>query len=157
MDLAILPEDDRRYARTLRTMTESNPTASRAKMGWFVVGIVAIGLVWGWLLPAISQWTSVQQRVEMIRQSGINPSAVFYSDHPSIREIELRTQQHRRTGDRTLVSKRGRLPSLSRVSRRQRRLFSDACSVAVRRHGARTSIESVWRDSRKSDDGLSSL
>lgn len=53
--------------------------------------IVAIGtFIWLGVLPRIAEMESVQQRVQKYRDAGIETGAVFYSDHPSMRDIERR-------------------------------------------------------------------
>ncbi len=51
---------------------------------------VAIVMAWVWLvlLPRISEIPAVTQRIEKLREAGINPTAVFYTDHPGMKDIE---------------------------------------------------------------------
>jgi hypothetical protein len=44
--------------------------------------------VWMFVLPVLGEFTSVRQRIEGNRAAGINPTAVFYTDHPSMADIE---------------------------------------------------------------------
>lgn len=54
-------------------------------------GIVAAGVaIWLGLLPQLAQLDSVQKRVQKYRNAGIETGAVFYSDHPAMRDIERR-------------------------------------------------------------------
>jgi hypothetical protein len=53
--------------------------------------VIASGLaIWLGVLPRIADLESVQQRVQRYRDAGIETGAVFYSDHPSMRDIERR-------------------------------------------------------------------
>jgi biopolymer transport protein ExbB/TolQ len=57
----------------------------------FLWGIIAAAVaIWGILLPQIAQFASVQERVRKYREAGIETGAVFYSDHPAMRDIERR-------------------------------------------------------------------
>lgn len=54
-------------------------------------GIIAAALAtWTILLPQIAQIDSVQKRVQRYREAGIETGAVFYSDHPAMKDIERR-------------------------------------------------------------------
>lgn len=54
------------------------------------LAVVAIVMAWIWLvlLPRIAEIPAVTQRIEKLRTAGINPTAVFYTDHPGMKEIE---------------------------------------------------------------------
>jgi hypothetical protein len=40
------------------------------------------------VLPVVGEFPSVRQRIEGNRAAGINPTAVFYTDHPAMADIE---------------------------------------------------------------------
>ncbi|MCD0460721.1 hypothetical protein [Roseiconus lacunae] len=44
--------------------------------------IVVIVLLWGIVLPRLSQTTTVRQREAWLEQKGIDPAAMFYTDLP---------------------------------------------------------------------------
>jgi hypothetical protein len=48
----------------------------------------AIALVWLVFLPALSTLDSVRQRIDKNHAAGIDPTAVFYTDHPGMADIE---------------------------------------------------------------------
>ena len=52
--------------------------------------LLAILAVWLIVLPAVSQMDPVRHRIDANREAGINPTAVFYTDHPSMADIERR-------------------------------------------------------------------
>jgi hypothetical protein len=39
-------------------------------------------LIWGQLLPRVAATESFRKKRESLKQHGINPAAVFYTDHP---------------------------------------------------------------------------
>lgn len=45
-------------------------------------------VLWTWILPRISDLDVVRNRIEKNRAAGINPTAVFYTDHPGMSSIE---------------------------------------------------------------------
>jgi hypothetical protein len=47
-----------------------------------------IAFVWLFLLPSLSTLASIRQRIDGNRAAGINPTAVFYTDHPGMADIE---------------------------------------------------------------------
>ncbi|MFN7877075.1 MAG: hypothetical protein ACK5PB_17285 [Pirellula sp.] len=47
-------------------------------------------VLWGFVLPRIATWESVRNRVNRFSEAGINPAAIYYTDHPSMQEIEAR-------------------------------------------------------------------
>lgn len=55
----------------------------------FLAAVVIIA-VWLVVLPALGQLASVRQRIEGNHAAGINPTAVFYTDHPAMTDIERR-------------------------------------------------------------------
>jgi hypothetical protein len=58
-----------------------------------LVGLV-VGFVWLYVLPRIGESPSVQHRIQRFRQAGINPTAVFYTDHPEMANIERNIAAH---------------------------------------------------------------
>ncbi|XZE43226.1 hypothetical protein SH467x_002779 [Pirellulaceae bacterium SH467] len=58
---------------------------------WLLFSVAAFGsAIWLGVLPRIAEMESVQQRVQRYRDAGIETGAVFYSDHPAMRDIERR-------------------------------------------------------------------
>jgi len=53
--------------------------------------IIIVG-VWLFLLPRVSDIPSVRARIDSNRGAGINPTAVFYTDHPGMADIERSVQ-----------------------------------------------------------------
>jgi hypothetical protein len=51
---------------------------------------VAIIALWLVVLPALGQLASVRHRIDGNHAAGINPTAVFYTDHPAMTDIERR-------------------------------------------------------------------
>ena len=54
--------------------------------------VAIIFCVWIYLLPALGELKSVQTRIEKNRAAGINPTAVFYTDHPAMVDIERKIE-----------------------------------------------------------------
>jgi hypothetical protein len=73
-------------------MTSSDRTTCWPKLLCFALAI--LGLVVGWLavLPSLGELPLIQEQIEAMRQQGINPSAIYYSDHPGHRDWERRIQ-----------------------------------------------------------------
>jgi len=44
--------------------------------------------IWMFVLPVVSEFPSVRHRINGNRAAGINPTAVFYTDHPGMSDIE---------------------------------------------------------------------
>lgn len=65
---------------------QRNHNGSIALLGF----VVAVVVMWGLILPRVARWQSVQDRADRFSKAGINPAAIYYSDHPSMREIEAR-------------------------------------------------------------------
>jgi hypothetical protein len=59
-----------------------------------VISLFAIGFVWLIVLPRIAQYPTVRARIEKNRAAGINPTAVFYTDHPGMGNIERSMAAH---------------------------------------------------------------
>lgn len=55
---------------------------------FFFFGVIVV--CWGFVLPRLAKVPSVRDRIDRFEQAGINPSAVFYTDHPKMAEIERR-------------------------------------------------------------------
>lgn len=60
----------------------------------FLLSAPLIVFVWTVLLPILADHPHVRQRIEANHTAGINPTAVFYTDHPGMQEIELSIQSH---------------------------------------------------------------
>jgi hypothetical protein len=48
---------------------------------WLIVWGVGGLLTWGVFLPYLSRATGIDRRVQDLERQGVNPSALFYSDH----------------------------------------------------------------------------
>jgi len=57
----------------------------------FCIMLVIAG-VWMIILPLVSDLPTVRKRIENNRTAGINPTAVFYTDHPGMVDIERNIQ-----------------------------------------------------------------
>lgn len=51
---------------------------------------LVIVVIWLLVLPALGHLTSVRKRIDGNHAAGINPTAVFYTDHPAMADIERR-------------------------------------------------------------------
>jgi hypothetical protein len=62
--------------------------------------LTAIAIIWGSILPRLATFDAVRSRIDSNRKAGINPTAVFYTDHPTMTDIENRIEarqwHHRR-------------------------------------------------------------
>jgi hypothetical protein len=59
-----------------------------------LVVVLLLGFfLWGFVLPRIAEWESVRNRAERFSKAGINPAAIYYSDHPGMNEIEGRVER----------------------------------------------------------------
>jgi hypothetical protein len=65
----------------------SQPLIGVVRLSLATVAIMAVWLV---VLPAVGELASVRQRIEGNHAAGINPTAVFYTDHPAMADIERR-------------------------------------------------------------------
>lgn len=54
--------------------------------------LASVSMIWLTILPRIGQVPTVRMRIESNQAAGINPTAVFYSDHPSMRETERKIE-----------------------------------------------------------------
>ncbi|MCY2976196.1 MAG: hypothetical protein NTW52_16195 [Planctomycetota bacterium] len=54
----------------------------------FACACAVVVAVWMLVLPVVGDFPSVRQRIEGNRAAGINPTAVFYTDHPAMADIE---------------------------------------------------------------------
>jgi hypothetical protein len=54
----------------------------------FFVGCLGLAVVWGWLLPWLNQRASIERYIAAMRSAGVNPSAVYYTEHPNQRQWE---------------------------------------------------------------------
>jgi len=57
-----------------------------------VIAFTCITIVWMSILPRIGQLPSVRKRIESNQAAGINPTAVFYTDHPGMRQTERKIE-----------------------------------------------------------------
>jgi hypothetical protein len=60
----------------------------RVQSAKLVLALIAISCFWTIVLPRVGELAFVRQRIEMNRAAGINPTAVFYTDHPGMGNIE---------------------------------------------------------------------
>jgi hypothetical protein len=49
----------------------------------FLGSLVVLLVCWGWILPWVNSCQDVRQYVERQRSAGINPSSLYYTEHPS--------------------------------------------------------------------------
>ena len=68
---------------------------TRWKSPSFLGCLTAMAIVWGWVLPRLATLDAVRSRIDSNRRAGINPTAVFYTDHPTMPEIENRIEARR--------------------------------------------------------------
>jgi len=54
----------------------------------FILACTIIIAIWMFVLPVVSDFPSVRHRIDGNRDAGINPTAVFYTDHPGMADIE---------------------------------------------------------------------
>jgi hypothetical protein len=54
----------------------------------FACACALVVFVWMFVLPVIGSFPSVRKRIDCNRAAGINPTAVFYTDHPAMADIE---------------------------------------------------------------------
>ncbi|MCU0718595.1 MAG: hypothetical protein MUC83_02740 [Pirellula sp.] len=75
-------------------MAKSSPpikSAPRKTGGLFFVFVLLSSFVlWGVVLPRMAEWETVRNRADLFSEAGIHPAAIYYSDHPSMNEIESR-------------------------------------------------------------------
>lgn len=68
----------------------------QTSLGNRVLSLAAVGaavaVIWLLILPPLGEIPSVRERIERNRNAGINPTAVFYTDHPAMPEIERRIE-----------------------------------------------------------------
>lgn len=57
-------------------------------------------ILWGVVLPRVAKWETVRNRADRFSEAGINPAAIYYSDHPSMQEIEARVARKLQRSDR---------------------------------------------------------
>jgi hypothetical protein len=56
------------------------------------LSMVLIAVIWLTVLPRLSDIPSVRERIERNRNAGVNPTAVFYTDHPGMADFERSIQ-----------------------------------------------------------------
>jgi hypothetical protein len=57
-----------------------------------LIATIVIVAIWLVVLPRVSDITSVRNRIDSNRAAGINPTAIFYTDHPGMAGIERTIQ-----------------------------------------------------------------
>lgn len=58
-----------------------------------VLVVAACAVVWCGVLPIVARWEVVRARTDRFEEAGINPSAIYYTDHPSMRDMESKIEQ----------------------------------------------------------------
>lgn len=58
----------------------------------FVASLVLVGVLWGGVLPWVGQFPAVRARIQRQEQSGIDPSAMFYTELGSLSGVRLRSE-----------------------------------------------------------------
>jgi hypothetical protein len=58
-----------------------------------VLVMAVFAVVWCGLLPIVASWEVVKARTDRFEEVGINPAAIYYTDHPSMREMESKIEQ----------------------------------------------------------------
>jgi len=56
------------------------------------LALIVIAVVWLTVLPRLSDIPSVRGRIDGNRNAGVNPTAVFYTDHPGMADFERSIQ-----------------------------------------------------------------
>lgn len=69
-------------------------SSSRLGIAKLALAAIAIASVWLFVLPWLGELPAVRQRIEGNRTAGINPTAVFYTDHPGMADIEREIESH---------------------------------------------------------------
>jgi hypothetical protein len=49
--------------------------------------ILAMIVLWGWVLPMLGETDAVQQRNRWLEAKGIDPAAMYYTDLPLMEEL----------------------------------------------------------------------
>lgn len=64
--------------------------ATETTLGWqrLAAVLVAIAIIWGAVLPRLERTRTVQARIKHLDDHGINPAALFYSDHEGMQHWE---------------------------------------------------------------------
>lgn len=52
--------------------------------------VILLAIIWLGILPLFSRLPNVQEKLDTYQRAGIDPYAVFYSDHPGMRDVERR-------------------------------------------------------------------
>lgn len=66
--------------------------ARRKRWAQLVLATIAISILWLIVLPQIGQLAIVRKRIETNEEAGINPTALFYTEHPGMRDTERRME-----------------------------------------------------------------
>jgi hypothetical protein len=69
------------------SVPNSSPPRFLKSIASLLASSLVIVLVWGWLLPWVSHYQSVKQRLEFLDARGIDPSAMFYTELDAMDEI----------------------------------------------------------------------
>ncbi len=66
---------------------------SVAKGRWQLACVlVVVALLWGFVFPAISETEYQITKQRQLEERGINPMAMFYTDHPSVQNRLLKSK-----------------------------------------------------------------
>jgi hypothetical protein len=71
-------------SRPLETARKQDPLNWRR----LIVCAITMFLVWTQLLPRLEKFGAVRTFIERMQEQGINPSAVYYTEHPASRDWE---------------------------------------------------------------------
>lgn len=59
----------------------------------FGLGCLFVAVIWLLVLPRVARWPQVRARIERNQGAGINPTAVFYTEHPMTRDLNQRIEE----------------------------------------------------------------
>jgi len=62
------------------------------KLIYLALALVMMAVIWLSVLPRLSDIPSVRDRIDRNRNAGVNPTAVFYTDHPGMADFERNIQ-----------------------------------------------------------------
>ena len=58
----------------------SSPQATRLVVKRIFVGIAAVAVIWGGLLPALLRCPAIARHVARMEERGVNPAAMYYTE-----------------------------------------------------------------------------
>ena len=93
---------------TLQTIAVETPvSAGSPRLCWLKLAIAfgVLGFVWLLVLPAVGRHPTVAQHIEDQEERGIDPSAMFYSEHEIIRPIAHRIERLQETHGKSFWSR----------------------------------------------------